>query len=43
VDDHIISERELLREIQQGMKEHKAGKTIKADLITDLLLLPDEL
>ena len=42
-DDHIISEEELLLMVKEAERAHKEGKTIKADSLADLLLLPDDL
>ena len=37
-EDHdLISEEELLKEIKRSQKEYKAGKSIYADSIADLL------
>ena len=37
LDQHLISDTELLSSIHEARKEYRAGKTIKAKSIADLL------
>lgn len=37
LDEDLISEQELLASVKQAREEYRAGKTIKADSMADLL------